>query len=401
MNLLLFPSSAQNAKGCRMNLRCNRRGFTLIELLVVIAIIAVLIALLLPAVQAAREAARRAQCVNNLKQLGLAAHNYLSVNSTFPPQVQNGASDVWAAAGLGGPYWDPWPLDWTASLLPQFEQQTLYNALNFGFSSGFNGGDTQNTTVLATQVSSMLCPSEDKKSTTIGPGTRKNYMANVGGPAPISAWNGMFVALKDTPAQGGMLASYCGVYVNSNSGSTFGTESITDGSSNTALFSESLIGSGPSAGPGVTISTAKRKTTYLFRVNSPSPNVDIPNGGAQALAFAQACLALPGNTVAFGTLSPPNGNVWIAGNPGSCMMWDAYNHWMPPNSQGCDNTADGNTGGYAALTDAFPPSSNHPGGINVAMADGSVKFIKNTINLQAWWGLGSRNGGEVISADSY
>ena len=98
-----------------------RRGFTLIELLVVIAIIAILIALLLPAVQTAREAARRAQCTNNLKQLGLAAHNYLSQQGTFPPLVQNGSYIVWGSTfsggtGLTGLYYDPWPLDWTASL---------------------------------------------------------------------------------------------------------------------------------------------------------------------------------------------------------------------------------------------------------------------------------------------
>jgi prepilin-type processing-associated H-X9-DG protein len=183
---------------------------------------------------------------------------------------------------------------------------------------------------------------------------------------------------------------------------TFGLESVIDGSSNTAMFSESLIGSGPGAGPGVTISNTTRKTTYLFRVGSPSPGADLgPPGAGQALAFVQACKGLPGNTPAFGTLLPPNGNIWIAGNPGSCMMWDAYNHWMPPNSMGCDNTADGNTGGYASLNDAFPPSSNHPGGVNVGFADGSVRFIKDTINLQAWWSIGSRNLGEIVSSDAY
>src|SRR4051812_13329429 len=101
----------------------RRRAFTLIELLVVIAIIAVLISLLLPAVQAAREAARRAQCTNNLKQLGLAIHNYISQQDSFPPVVQNGGKAVW-----GTPYFDPWPLDWTASILPMMEQGTLYNA---------------------------------------------------------------------------------------------------------------------------------------------------------------------------------------------------------------------------------------------------------------------------------
>src|SRR5205085_12642155 len=111
----------------RENRMRARRGFTLIELLVVIAIIAVLIALLLPAVQSARESARRAQCTNNLKQLGLAMHNYLSQQGTFPPLVQNGSFNVWGNTyGTNGFYFDPWPLDWSASILGQLDQVPLY-----------------------------------------------------------------------------------------------------------------------------------------------------------------------------------------------------------------------------------------------------------------------------------
>src|SRR5271155_1028058 len=147
----------------------RHRAFTLIELLVVIAIIAVLIALLLPAVQSARESARRTQCTNNLKQLGLAMHNYLSQQGTFPPLVQNGSFNVWGntyagAGGFAGIYFDPWPLDWTASILGQMDQIPLYNQLNFSVSSGWAGfgsvqWDPQNTSVLAIQISSLLCPS--------------------------------------------------------------------------------------------------------------------------------------------------------------------------------------------------------------------------------------------------
>ena len=145
-----------------------------IELLVVIAIIAILIALLLPAIQSAREAARRAQCTNNLKQLGLAMHNYMSQQGTFPPLVQNGSFNVWgntfAGTGITGLYFDPWPLDWTASLLGQLDQIPLFNQLNFYVSSGWlgparPGWDPQNTSVLSTQIAVLLCPSEDKTRT--------------------------------------------------------------------------------------------------------------------------------------------------------------------------------------------------------------------------------------------
>src|SRR5580700_9383656 len=134
-------------------MRKQKSGFTLIELLVVIAIIAVLIALLLPAVQSAREAARRAQCVNNLKQLGLAAHNYVSINNVYPSQsIQN--TKYWA--------WEP---SWVAAILPMMEQTPIYNAINFNVPmldlGPFTGASfPQNSTAGLTNIASLLCPSE-------------------------------------------------------------------------------------------------------------------------------------------------------------------------------------------------------------------------------------------------
>ena len=371
-----------------------RRAFTLIELLVVIAIIAVLIALLLPAVQAAREAARRAQCVNNLKQLGLACHNYNSQQNCFPPQVQNGGpASIW-----GVPLFDPWPLDWTASLLPQMEQTPMYNALNFDFGST----GVFNRTVVSQKVASLMCPSENLKipaaASTYG---WKSYHASVGGPACIMSWNGMFTALpQDQFGLNGLGGAGSATAINSNCGPV-DLASVTDGTSNTAMLSETHLGAGPSA--PIPLSTGlARGDTYMWRPSlSTGPNDQGALGVASAVAFVKSCQSLPGTTPAFGTLAPPNGNFWIGGNPGSCMMWDAYNHFMPPNSFACDSITDGNTGGYASVPDAFPPASNHPGGINVVFADGSVHFIKNSIGLQTWWAIGSRNGAEVISSDSY
>jgi len=370
------------------------RGFTLIELLVVIAIIAVLIALLLPAVQAAREAARRAQCTNNLKQLGLAVHNYLSQQNAFPPLVGN----ISAANNITGadPNGVSWPLDWTASLLPQLEQQPLYNSLNWNFGGGSAPPSAPNSTVMFTKVASLLCPSENMKVASYAPQGYKNYVANIGGPPVILTWTGILVPMQ-TNAN-----NYPGIptgYTNSNCG-TFGVESVTDGTSNTAMLSETLLGSGLAANT-ITIATTPRKTTYLFPVGL-NFGVDLgPNGATSALQFAQACQALPGTTAGFGGLLPSNGNMWISGNTNSTLLWDSYNHWLPPNTLGCDNQFDQNTGGWGSYSDGMPPSSNHPGGINMCMGDGHVQFIKNTIGLQAWWALGTRNGGEIIGSDQF
>jgi prepilin-type processing-associated H-X9-DG protein len=370
--------------------------------------------LLLPAIQAAREAARRAQCTNNMKQLGLAAHSYLASQGSFPPLVQNGSFNVWGNTfGTAGRYYDPWPLDWTASLLGQLEQTTLFNQLNFGMSSGWlgptsTGWDPQNTTVLATQVAVLLCPSEDKKITMIGPGTRKNYVANVGGPASFMAWSGVLVPLRNNPP-----FDYSGVYSNSNSGATFGFEGITDGSSNTALFSETLLGSGPSS--PIALSATVRNGTYEWLVPLNVFPDQGPAGGIAATQFMQACKALPGLQPSIGILPPANGNIWLAGNPGSSLCWDAYNHFMPPNDRSCAALNDPNvnpggsggqslgttTGGWGTYMDALPPSSNHSGGVNICFADGSVRFVKNSVQYQNWWAIGTRNGQEALSADTY
>jgi prepilin-type processing-associated H-X9-DG protein len=270
----------------------------------------------------------------------------------------------------------------------------MYNALNFSLSAGYAGQTPANTTVLNAKLATMLCPSENLTNPSAGGGW-KNYVANVGGPPCIGAWTGAFSVMQSDARGPTTVAAQ---YLDGNCG-VVGLQSVIDGTSNTALFSETYMGSGPAAN-AVTISSTKRPTTYLFPTGQNAPIDQGVNGGTMALSFVNVCKNLPGTTPGFGGLGPANGNVWIAGNGNSTMMWDSYNHWMPPNSVGCDNQADGNTGGWGNIVDAMPPSSNHSGGVNVGMCDGSVKFVKNTVSLQAWWALGTRNMGEIISSDA-
>ncbi len=162
----------------------RRRGFTLIELLVVIAIIAVLIALLLPAVQAAREAARRAQCVNNLKQLGLAVHNYISSNNNLPAQCMYPASSNLSSG---------WSFAWYLAILPSMEQQPVFNAINFNIQVY----GAEQTTAGYNQLATLLCPSESLKSRPSGTWGTSNYAGNYGGPGTIKLYTGTVVPLTD------------------------------------------------------------------------------------------------------------------------------------------------------------------------------------------------------------
>ncbi len=366
----------------------HRRGFTLIELLVVIAIIAVLIALLLPAVQAAREAARRAQCTNNLKQLGLAVHNYQQQANALPSQCMFlGPTNGWG-----------WTANWTVFLLPNIEQGPLYNSMNFAI-----GPDQSvNTTVGFSAISVLLCPSDNQKARPNNPWAPTNYLGNYGGPATIRQWSGTIVPFFTTASpQNSMVngwspgTAWWGA--DSNLG-FFGLESVTDGTSNTALFGEKLLGnstgnplpyanSGPNGKRGIFL------TTYSNSYNSGSTTI--------ALQAMKTCQAIPGTTQAWGAS-------WYLGfswSLGYFWHWqaDCYNHFNTPNTLTCMNTSDnawyGGTAG--GITGMSPPTSNHPGGVNICFTDGHVQFIKDSVSPQAWWALGTRNGGEALSSGSY
>ena len=361
----------------------RRRGFTLIELLVVIAIIAVLIALLLPAVQAAREAARRAQCVNNLKQLGLAVHNYASQQGVLPlgDLFPSGSSST--VKGIRGNGANEWSYCWTVCILPQIEQQPLHNAYNFSFSYvDPNGQPGANTTVCFTQVAAYICPSDGAGSRVSPPWGSLGYVGNWGGPGEIRTFSGT------------ILSPDWGDSTNAPGTNAIGIEAITDGTSNTALFSERLIGlsSGQRVRAGKS-SDAKRgafAAGVAVTINNPAP------GTPTTLALLGACQALP--PTATGD-SNYNGRLWTVGYPWSYVV-NRYNHVGPPNSLMC-YASNSFTRADGSAQDSIPPTSNHPGGVNMAMADGSVKFIKDSVGQQPWWALGTRAGGEVISSDAY
>jgi prepilin-type N-terminal cleavage/methylation domain-containing protein/prepilin-type processing-associated H-X9-DG protein len=378
-------------------------GFTLIELLVVIAIIAVLIALLLPAVQSAREAARRAQCVNNLKQLGLAVHNYISQNNVLPLETMFPTNE---AVSWG------WSYGWPLALLPNYEQTTMFNAFNFstglfGNSSSPSVYSLNNTTVAYIQLSVLICPSDGTRLRPQQPYGATSYMGNQGGPGALSAFTGTIIpqagcnniaSNPGEPYYNGSPNCYAGLWISGwgdfqNMGPV-GIENIRDGTSNTGLFSERLLGL--NGGP------------TLYR-NSPDFKRGVFNGtvgvpwhgtAAQNVAFVQGCLGMPGTTPAANKSG--NGAYWAAAYPWHTVVSD-YSHNGPPNSVECQNPSEyfGTWLTYVGPTGSAPPNSNHPGGVNLCFSDGSVRFVKDSVSLTSWWALGTRAGGETISSDSY
>jgi prepilin-type N-terminal cleavage/methylation domain-containing protein/prepilin-type processing-associated H-X9-DG protein len=378
----------------------RRRGFTLIELLVVIAIIAVLIALLLPAVQSAREAARRAQCVNNLKQIGLGLHNYHQATGVFPPGHGQAAHQPNYAGGYAG--WTEWSAQ--AMLLPYMEQTPMYNSINFSFNGGYDYGANCNSTVWTAKLSMFACPSDPnngKGNVPAGTGlpNTNNYRASIGTTTAVGWTNGA------APTQGAGYASCqpdpfrfgnppgCSPYATGLFAYwiSYGITDCTDGTSNTVAFSESLVGD--------STGSVSRNNNSVTGVGGAAFMEWMDISGAPMTSIVQALQACSTAYASGQNISTANGNRWGWGASTMSM----FHTIVPPNSKQYRwNSCRDGCGGCGPDDAIFSNAqSNHTGGVNVLFADGSVKFIKDSIAMPTWFALGTKANGEVISSDSY
>lgn len=317
----------------RRDFRHRSRGFTLIELLVVIAIIAILIALLLPAVQQAREAARRTQCRNNLKQLGLAMHNYHDTFRVFPPGSFGGVY----AQYVGGI--DGLRKCWMQMVLPYIDQANLYNQLNPYFN---NGTDMLNVpqSIITTRIGTLQCPSDPAagKVSSQSQGFIGNYAVCAGSQDTRTSING------DTT----------GLYLNGvfYAVSKTNIRDITDGTSNTLLLSELVVVPDSASGP-----SGCYGGIYDYR-------------GAYYNSTSWGSL--------FITLNPPNTSV-------PDQLWNA-----------CGSTIQAPCSGCASTSNLVQARSMHTGGVHVVLCDGSGRFVSNNVDRTTFQNLGSRNDNQTI-----
>jgi len=364
--------------------------------LVVIAIIAVLIALLLPAVQAAREAARRAQCTNNMKQLGIALHNYHSATNSFPPGG--------CVTGLGSfgnnNLWGAWGAH--ALLLPYLEQQTIYSAINFGWETRNTGaGEAVNRTAIVTRLNAFLCPSSTL------PIIGGNFTWNIAGVGYIMPGNNYFFSTGSSVMwRGDRNATFSGNPAIPNGlfnvgGPGYSIGEVLDGTSNTVAAGEWRIGDFNDFQNSIQDFVGNQSYADFGATGRDlvSPSANMPLGAVNLQKALNACAQTwNAKSGGFGTNGQRswNGRMWHVG----LYAHSLGNLVVPPNSpypycEYWSDNGDWDAGGLIGLT------SYHSGGANVLFADGSVKFLKGSVSWPTLWAIGSRSQGEAVSADSY
>lgn len=361
-----------------------RAGFTLVELLVVIAIIGLLVSLLLPAVQSTREAARRVQCQNHLKQIGLALHNYHAVFDSMPVSM-TGADQHDGGAGSGFH-------SWLARILPQLEQSALYEQIHFDHSLSDRtdysfDGDYVDYSIAASHldakaaaaiVPAYLCPSDPIAFLQHSVGTQTapaSYAGNIGWPRS-STGPGVVSPLQ---RQNGVIGLHNPASPDPWQQPRIRLASIRDGLSNTLAVGERMISDVFESSDGFGGSFVSPNTPMAMR--------SYCGGASKGRALDRWIQYCEGVSQPDARYSNKHGHAWISG-------WTFMaNHFMPviPINQRNCHVYGGEDDGMNLVT----PSSHHPGGIHVAMADGSVRFLSESIDRELYWALGSSNAGDI------